>query len=124
MKSNISPTMYYFKIFHKFTPNCFSIGISEVKNSRLTIIPIAPRIIPRKRQFFAFPRSSFLNAKYAMIPPINPKKIGTRYQQLLLCLSGSKYTLLFFWIILKLFLYLFYLNFHSFKWIFNLISFY
>jgi len=38
--------------------------------------------------FLAFGRSSFLITKYAIIPPIIPKKIGKRYHQLLLRFSG------------------------------------
>ena len=38
--------------------------------------------------FLAFGRSSFLIAKYAIIAPTIPKKIGKRYHQLLLDFSG------------------------------------
>ena len=50
-----------------------------------------PKIIkanPRYKQFLALRGSSFRKIKNAMIPPMIPKKIGSKNHALLLCFSG------------------------------------
>jgi hypothetical protein len=52
------------------------------------MIPKIINAIPRYRQFFALGRSSLRKIKNAIIPPITPKKIGSKNQTLLLGFSG------------------------------------
>ena len=79
---------YYLENFHIFTPYQLSgLDASPAKNTSKRI-PTANNIKPRKMHFLAFGRSSFLIAKYAIIAPTIPKKIGKRYHQLLLGFSG------------------------------------
>lgn len=50
-------------------------------------------MIPRYKQFLAFPGSSCRSTKYAIMPPIIARKIGRRNHQLLLglCISNDLY---------------------------------
>ena len=50
-----------------------------------TTNPIANRINPNNKQFFALDGSSFLITKYAIIPPRGVSNIARRYHQLLRC---------------------------------------
>jgi hypothetical protein len=60
------------------------------------IIPKIINAIPRYKQFFAFGRSSCRKIKNATIPPIIPKKIGSKNQTLLLGFSGCNIILYFY----------------------------
>jgi len=52
------------------------------------MIPKIINAIPRYKQFFALGKSSCRKIKNAIIPPITPKKIGSKNQTLLLGFSG------------------------------------
>jgi hypothetical protein len=65
--------------------------------AEMKIFSIIPKIIkanPRYKQFLALRGSSFRKIKNAMIPPMIPKKIGSKNHALLLCFSG--YDIIFY----------------------------
>ena len=71
--------------------------------AEMKIFSIIPKIIkakPRYKQFLAFRGSSFRKIKNAIIPPITPKKIGSKNHALLLCFSG--YDIFFTFILQRL----------------------
>ena len=86
-RSSYNVSKFEFRNIQTFTLKSCS-KISPENNEMLMMMLMAVRIIPRYKHFFAFCGSSLLIAKYAMIAPINPKKIGQRYHQRERILSG------------------------------------
>ncbi len=71
-----------------FTLNPESKSGIEVEMMMFNTIPKIINANPRYRQFLALRGSSLRKTKNAIIPPMIPKKIGSKNHALLLCFSG------------------------------------
>lgn len=71
-----------------FTLNPESKPGMETEMMMFNMIPKIMNASPRYRQFLALRGSSFRKIKNAMIPPMIPKKIGSKNHALLLCFFG------------------------------------
>ena len=68
-------------------------GMDAAMNT-FRMIPKIMKAIPRYKQFFALRGSSCRKIKNAIIPPMTPKKIGSKNHALLLGFSG--YDIIFY----------------------------
>jgi len=83
-----------------FTLNPESKPGIEVEMMMFNMIPKTINASPRYRQFLALRGSSLRKIKNAIIPPMIPKKIGSKNHALLLCFSG--YGIFFIFILQQL----------------------